>query len=135
MKAVDSKYDERTVAALQLQKKQRLRALVHKRRKSLKYLSCVHDLSLPVEDRPLWLGVYCLYDDDLKSYVSDVVPKSRNDSFFNLGLAVAKVLEGTLSGMAFVRACSQMMEEWEYFTSGTAIQVHYNFNSSFLLLF
>jgi hypothetical protein len=54
-------------------------------------------------------------------YVRSSVPKQRIESYFLLGLSIAKTLllpVGTLT----VRAFSQLMEEWEYYNSGNAMQ-------------
>jgi len=54
---------------------------------------------------------------DIRRYVSTAVVKQRTESFFLLGLSVAKITSYQI-GLHSVRAFSQLIEEWEYFNSG-----------------
>ena len=59
--------------------------------------------------------------DDVEKYVSNVVPRQRTQSFFKFCLSLGRILH-LPKGLPLVRAFSQLMEEWEYFFSSTAMQ-------------
>lgn len=59
--------------------------------------------------------------EDIKQYARTVVPRSRVLPFFYLGLSVSSMLSLN-PGTATVRAFSQLLEEWEYFHAGGAVQ-------------
>lgn len=59
--------------------------------------------------------------EDIRHYAHFVVPKQRADAFFRLGLGLGKIVHLS-KGLSIVRAFSQLMEEWEYYIAGTAMQ-------------
>jgi hypothetical protein len=50
------------------------------------------------------------------------VPKQRARNFFYLGLGIARILENASAGAQTVRQYNQLMEEFEYFVSGSGTQ-------------
>lgn len=107
--------EARSLAALKLQRKQRLNLLVHKRKTNLAYLKKVH------QGNCFWLNATMFSSDDIAKYVRTVVPKARAEAFFYLGLSASRILS-LPAGVATVRACAQLVEEFEYYLSGTAMQ-------------
>lgn len=59
-----------------------------------------------------WLNVALFNKDLIDRYIASVVPKTRADSFFHLGLSVARLFELYPAGLPIVRAFAQLMEEW-----------------------
>lgn len=59
--------------------------------------------------------------DDIRHYVQQVVPKQRAEAFFKLGLGLGRIVH-LPKGLPIVRAFSQLMEEWEYYIAGSAMQ-------------
>lgn len=108
--------DERSNKALRLQRKQRLEALVHKRKSNIVYLKKVH------EGGAFWLNCILLSTADIQRYVQTVVPKQRSTMFFFLGLSISKFLEEVDVGIPSVQAFAQLVEEWEYCFAGPAMQ-------------
>jgi hypothetical protein len=92
----------------------RLEALVHQRISNFQYLRKVH------EGGNFWLNIVLLTLSDIQQLVA-VVPKQRTVTFYYLGLSIFNLLD-VKSGIATVRAFSQLLEEFEYYTSGTAMQ-------------
>eukprot|EP01038_Epipyxis_sp_PR26KG_P009417 gene9417-12683_t len=108
--------EELTKRAFTLQRKQRLEAMIQKRKTNFAYLKKIH------VGGSYWLNVALFTTNDVKNYVRKHVSRDRVESFFNLGLSISKILE-VPSGSSTVRAFSQLMEEWEYFHStGAAMQ-------------
>jgi hypothetical protein len=91
-----------------------LEALVHQRISNFQYLRKVH------EGGNFWLNIVLLTLSDIQQLVA-VVPKQRTVTFYYLGLSIFNLLD-VKSGIATVRAFSQLLEEFEYYTSGTAMQ-------------
>lgn len=50
-----------------------------------------------------------------------IVPKQRAEAFFKLGLGLGRIVH-LPKGLPIVRAFSQLMEEWEYYIAGSAMQ-------------
>lgn len=101
--------------------------IVTKRIANLEYIRKVH------EGNVYWLNVVRLSKDDIKNFyhpqalqkrytvsinLSDV---SRVQQWFYIGVSIAPLLQFQ-NGFQFVRACSQLMEEYEYHFSNVAIQ-------------
>eukprot|EP01032_Pedospumella_encystans_P014280 gene14280-16417_t len=107
--------EERANAALKLQRKQRLQAMIIKRQRNLAYLKKVH------QGGCYWLNTILLTHADLLAYSTKFVSKQRVESFFSLGISISKIVELN-AGLPVVRAFSQLMEEWEYVHSGTTMQ-------------
>eukprot|EP01032_Pedospumella_encystans_P014292 gene14292-16429_t len=107
--------EERANAALKLQRKQRLQAMIIKRQRNLAYLKKVH------QGGCYWLNTILLTHADLLAYSTKFVSKQRVESFFSLGISISKIVELN-PGLPVVRAFSQLMEEWEYVHSGTTMQ-------------
>ena len=123
---------------LRLQRKQRLEALVFHRRKNVQYIRDVH-----LGNR-FWLNCYHLTAQEIDKHMIPILGPRKILSLFQLGLGISKLLdlydegiEGNnayncagyssyshlLNGSGFVKAVSQLLEEWEYSISGTAVQV------------
>lgn len=68
-----------------------------------------------------WLNSILFTEEDLQKYVKNCIPKARIESYFLLGLSIAKILF-LKPGVATIRAFSQLIEEWEYHNSGTTMQ-------------
>eukprot|EP01031_Cornospumella_fuschlensis_P029729 gene29729-35894_t len=107
--------EQRAITALKLQRKQRLAMLIQKRKTNLAYIKKVH------LGNCYWLNVAMFSYEDINKYIATMVPKSRALNFFYFGLSVSRVL-ALPPGLATVRACAQLLEEWEYFMSGAAMQ-------------
>lgn len=107
--------EERIQQALRLQRKQRLEQLIHKRKANLEYLKKLHQGGV------LWLNVTLFTYQDIRHYVRTMVPKQRVESFFLLGMSVSTMLVLN-PGLSTVRAFAQLIEEWEYYHAGTAMQ-------------
>lgn len=69
----------------------------------------------------LWLNTTLFTSDNLRKYARVTVPKQRTQSFFMLGMSLARILF-LPGGMPTVRGVAQLIEEWEYYNSGTAMQ-------------
>lgn len=108
--------EARALAALKLQRKQRLALLVHKRKNNLTYLQKV----VANLHESFWLNSVQFSKENLSAYVSSV-PKNRAEAFFFLGLSVSRLL-ALPAGLMTARACAQLLEEWEYYLAGTAMQ-------------
>jgi hypothetical protein len=67
------------------------------------------------------LNSVLLTKEDLQRFIRNHISRLRTESYFLLGLSIAKILL-LPSGTSTVRAFSQLMEEWEYFNSGNAMQ-------------
>lgn len=107
--------EERANNALKLQRKQRLDVLVKKRKLNFTYLKKLH------QGGTFWLNITLFTKDDIQRYAKNVVRKQRIESYFLLGLSISKII-ALNPGPSIVRAFSQLIEEWEYFNSGTAMQ-------------
>lgn len=107
--------EERAQNALKLQRKQRLEALIRKRKSNLLYLKKIHTGDC------YWLNSCLFTKEDLINYGKNEVSKQKIESFFILGLSIARILD-IPNGLNFIRAFSQLIEEWEYYYSGTAMQ-------------
>lgn len=59
--------------------------------------------------------------EDIRHYVHNVVPPQRAEAFFKLGLGLGRIVH-LPKGLPIIRAFSQLMEEWEYYIAGTAMQ-------------
>ena len=107
--------EERTQTALRLQRKQRLEALVQKRKANVNYLKKVH------LGGSFWLNIMHLSTENIRDFVLTTVPKQRVVGFYYLGLSVESLLSQPV-GAKMISSFSQLMEEFEYFCAGTAMQ-------------
>ena len=108
----------RTQNALLLQRKQRLQALITKRLMNVSYLKRVH------EGGVFWFNCTLLTQADMRMYAHVVVPVSRSVQYLYLALSLSKILDDPdiPRGGPLVRAIAQLLEEWDYYFSGPAIQ-------------
>ena len=100
--------------AFVMQRKQRLQALVCKRKSDLAYLIRAH------EGGTFWLNCILLSKDDIWRYRC-TVPKVRTLMYYQLATGASTILalnSGTLRVSAFL----QLLEEWEYYYAGAAVQ-------------
>lgn len=111
----ERKFEESSKNAHRIQRKQRLEALVQKRTTNFEYLKKIHD------GGNYWLNVMLLIPQDVRHFVSKL-PKQRIVHFYYLGLSVHSILDSKTSGKSVVKSFSQLMEEFEYFCSGTPMQ-------------
>jgi hypothetical protein len=102
------------ISAHKLQRKQRLEALVHQRISNFNYLRKIH------EGGTFWLNIVLLTREDIEELVAHV-PKQRVVMYYYLGVSIYSLLE-LKNGAATVRALSQLLEEFEYYGSGSAMQ-------------
>ena len=93
----------------------RLEALVQQRISNFIYLRKIH------EGGRFWLNIVLLNNSDIQRLVQSVVPKQRVVAFYYLGLSLYSLVE-LKGGATMVRALSQLVEEYEYFCSGAAMQ-------------
>lgn len=100
--------------ALVMQRKQRLQALVHKRKSNLSYLLKTHEGGI------FWLNCILLSNDNILKYAS-TAPKHRTLTYYHLTASTSAIL-ALSSGSATVRALLQLLEEWEYHFAGSATQ-------------
>jgi hypothetical protein len=109
--------EERTFAALKLQRKQRLETMIEKRKNNFQYLKTVHD------GGTFWLNTVMIDKNKLFSLVSDTtrVPPIRSVMYYYLGLSLSKLLD-LPPGPITVRALSQLLEEWEYYFASNTMQ-------------
>jgi hypothetical protein len=115
---VDEKRHTEEVAhqsILRIQRKQRLEALLHKRSSNFQYLKKIH------EGGHYWLNVMLVTPEDIARMLSLGDCKSRTVNFYYLGLSVQNLLD-VPPGVAAVKAFSQLMEEFEYYCAGNAMQ-------------
>ena len=102
---------------LKLQRKQRLEALVLKRKHNVAYIAKVYNGS------SFWLNCRLLTSKDIQNYISQTVPKLRTKMYFYLGLSISRILiEHQSGGAIVVKAFAQLLEEWEYYFSSSAMQ-------------
>jgi hypothetical protein len=100
---------------VRLARKQKLQGLVAKRLANFKYLKMMH------EGGHYWLNTVEMSSDFIHNYISSQVPSARTINYFYLGLGMAKVLRAD-PGYATTKAFMQLMEEYDYFISGTGMQ-------------
>lgn len=105
-------------AAHRLQRKQRLEALVIKRKQNVSYICKIHNGS------SYWLNCTLMTSKDLQRHVLANVSKQRTIMFYYLGLSVSKLLFDKVqaAGIHMVKAFSQLLEEWEYYYSNPTMQ-------------
>jgi len=105
-----------TSIALRLSRKQRLESVVLKRKNNFVYISKIHLGGY------FFLNCVLLSKEFIHRYSTNTVPVARTNSYFYLGMGLANVLNASLSGSSFVKAVSQLMEEFEYHSSSIAMQ-------------
>ena len=123
---------------LRLQRKQRLEALVSHRKGNVRYLRDFH-----LGNR-YWLNCVHVTSQEIGKHMGPILGPRRILALFHLGLGISKLLDlsveaaengnayncsrndarsNLISGSGFIRAVFQLFEEWEYSTSGSAVQV------------
>lgn len=112
------KYDALNAKALLLQRKQRLAALTDKRRMNFNYFKRFYD------GDHHWMNCVLVSKSDLHCHVQ---PQLKCISFFYLGLSVSQLLDTTadvkpLPIVRIIRSLTQLMEEYDYHFSSTAMQ-------------
>jgi len=110
---------QRNAQAQRLQRKQRLSALIAKRKENVSYLKRAH------QGKTHWMNCALLTSLDIQAYALTKVPKQRALTYLYLALSLSKLLDASpqvVSGLPFVRAISQLVEEWEFHFSGAALQ-------------
>lgn len=100
---------------LRLSRKQRLEHLVAKRTKNFKYFKKIH------KGNHFWLNTMYFSNEIIEEYVKKIVPRDRGKHYLYLGLGIAKVLRLKVGSLS-LRALAQLIEEWEYYVSGTGMQ-------------
>jgi hypothetical protein len=128
--------EERALAALKLQRKQRLQAMSIKRQRNFAYLKVTKQLIMVTiilsnsiyfrfqkvhQGGCYWLNTVLLSAADVRHLIGHSVSKHRVDSLFTLGVSLSKITVLS-AGTGIVRAFSQLMEEWEYVHSGPTMQ-------------
>jgi hypothetical protein len=96
-------------------KNEMIEYLVNKRVKNLDYLKRVHD------GQVFWLNVVKISTADIERYYHPQTLQKRIQQWFFLGVSIAPLLQ-LENGWNFVRACSQLMEEYEYHFANVAVQ-------------
>eukprot|EP01035_Chromulina_nebulosa_P036477 gene36477-49130_t len=77
--------EERAATAHKLQRKQRLEALVEKRKNNFSYLRKIH------QGDSFWLNTALFSKKDVRETIVNMVPKQRTESFFFLGMSISKI--------------------------------------------
>lgn len=103
-------------SANRLIRKHKLEMMVTKRRNNLIYLRSCH------QGGNYWLNCVLMTKDNLRQFFTQQVAQRRTVSYYYLGLGIAKLLD-IVSGLSFINACNQLIEEWEYEFSNSAVQV------------
>ena len=68
-----------------------------------------------------WLNCILLTKDDISKYVQQSIPKNRTLMYYYLASSTSSIL--TLArGAVTVKAFLQLLEEWEYYFAGSAMQ-------------
>ncbi len=93
----------------------RLEVLVQKRSMNVNYLRKVH------LGGNFWLNTMLLSERDIQNLVLATVPKQRIVAYYYLGLSLHNLLTLT-SSLKVIQGFSTLIEEYEYFCSGTAMQ-------------
>ena len=89
--------------------------MINKRVKNLDYLKRVH------EGHVFWLNVVKINSSDIERYYHPQTLQKRVQQWFYLGVSIAPLLQ-LENGWSFVRACAQLMEEYEYHFANVAVQ-------------
>lgn len=107
--------EEVALEELRAQQIQQLEAMVEKRRSNFDYIRKLHG------GDSFWLNSVLLRSEDLEKYVQDL-PEQRPLQFFYLALSLGKILD-MAPGAPTVRALCQLLEEFEYHFSNSALQL------------
>lgn len=95
-------------------RRNRLQLLIEKRGNGYSYLKDLHRGSL-------WLNYIRFPEEDINKYTQQLVSPNRSTHLFYFGLSIAKLID-TRKGSLLVRAITQLLEEWEYYTASFSIQ-------------
>jgi hypothetical protein len=110
---------------INIQRKQRLQSMVYKRKQNLALLKKT------LQGGAFWLNCVRLSEDDIRRYVAQAVPSQRTVMYLYLSLSVSQLLasydastaaSSSSSSAHVVRAFLQLLEEYEYYFAGTAVQ-------------
>ncbi len=96
-------------------KNEMIEYIVNKRVRNLDYLRRVH------EGNVFWLNIVKIQTCDIERFYQPQTLQKRVQQWFYLGMSIAPLL-GKEHGWSFLRACSQLMEEYEYHFANAAIQ-------------
>ena len=97
------------------QKVQLMEYIVQKRTDNLDYLRRFH------EGKAMWLNTVNISTLEIERAYQPQTLQKRLQQWFCLGLSLAPLIQYD-NGYQFVRACSQLMEEYEYHFSNVAVQ-------------
>ena len=100
-----------------IQRKQRLHSMVFKRKSNFAYLKKT------MEGTGHWLNCVRLTKADIRRFVRQNVPNQRTIMYLYLSMSISNLLGEMYSSNAqVVRAFLQLLEEYEYYFSGTTVQ-------------
>ena len=100
-----------------IQRKQRLHSMVFKRKSNFAYLKKT------MEGTGHWLNCVRLTKQDIRRFVRQHVPNQRTIMYLYLSMSISKLLDEMYTSNAHVvRAFLQLLEEYEYYFSGTTVQ-------------
>ena len=112
---------ERAARALLLQSKQRLIILVNRRKGSFQYLKRVHG------GGKVWMNCVTMSKADILKHSVNIVPAARTKSLYYFCLSLWSLLEqreqqSLSGGMQFVKSVVQLLDEFDYYYLGQAMQ-------------
>lgn len=89
--------------------------IINKRVKNLDYIRRVH------EGKAYWLNIVKIRPEDIIQFYHPDTLKKRVVQWFYLGISIAPLLQLD-NGYQFIRACAQLIEEFEYHFANMAVQ-------------
>ena len=93
---------------------EKIEYIVVKRQSTLDYLKRVHQGSVH------WLNVITLSRSDINEFHEKTFLVKRSEQWFFLALSLCRLLE-LPNGPVIVRACVQLLEEFEYFSTHSMV--------------
>ena len=120
--------EARSVRAHMLQRKQRIAAMISKRRSNLQYLKKFH------EGEHYWMNIVLMTKFDLDEYVKKHIKTPRILGYFYLGVSFSKLYDNTIGCSAsdplhkaeyvtlFIKGITQLIEEFEYHLLSSTMQ-------------
>ena len=111
-----------------LQRKQRIAAMISKRRSNLQYLKKFH------EGEHYWMNIVLMTKFDLDEYVKKHIKTPRILGYFYLGVSFSKLYDNTIGCSAsdplhkaeyvtlFIKGITQLIEEFEYHLLSSTMQ-------------
>ena len=109
-------------------KSEMIEYIVNKRVKNLDYLKRVH------EGHVLWLNIVKIQTSDIERFYQPQTLQKRVQQWFHLGMSIAPLLNSE-HGWCFLRACSQLMEEYEYHFANAAVQGMVRTRDRYILIY